>query len=682
MRRVFRALSLTVVAYGAMTRCASSPVRSAGGDVAPPPAPIHGFSSLEEAEPSLLGLEDRRAWDRTLLEQATASADPAVRCRAAVALGRIGDERASGPLSRLLADSNPEVRAAAAFGAGILGEPGLTKDLAPLLSDTDPRVVVRAAWAIGFLDPREAEETLAAAVPGAATPEPRAAVLRGLWRFSTPAAAAAALPYVADPDVRIHEAALYALARRPQESSLATLTAALPDPDEDTAALAARALGILGRKESIGPLAAAIDGPRTPVTINAMAALEAVIEKNPGISPPADRSARLLALAGDANPNLAVPALTLLRWLASDREVFRRLWSVASTGAGRRQQVALQSLMAGLSEESENLTDAAIESPNRFLRAAAAESLSFLPEADAEPRRARLAADPEVVVRLKVLEGLRTPIAARSNRALVAGALADPDPGVRAAAVEALALTADAAVLPMILQAVQRSAADREPDVPIAAIGAAEKWPGEPAARAIVEGAYRHPSTLVSRLGRRSLVKSFHADPATLTLREYVTGKSISDYAALLAEARLPWTAAVETVRGAFRIRLAGKEASITSANFLQLARRGFFDGVVIHRVVPNFVVQDGDPTATGNGGPGYEIRDEIGPIPYVEGSVGMALSGPDTGGSQWFITHAPQPHLDGIYTLFGQVISGMDVVKRIEQGDSILRVTVSMGPS
>jgi cyclophilin family peptidyl-prolyl cis-trans isomerase len=228
------------------------------------------------------------------------------------------------------------------------------------------------------------------------------------------------------------------------------------------------------------------------------------------------------------------------------------------------------------------------------------------------------------------------------------------------------------------LEMVTRSYADRDPDVPIAAIGAAEKSPESAAARAVVEAAYRHPSTLVSRLARRSLVKTFHADPAEFPWREYVTGKSVADYAALLAEARRPWTATIETARGAFTVWFAGEAAPLTVMNFVALAQKAYFDGAPIHRVVPNFVVQDGDPTGTGNGGSGYEIRDELNTIPYLTGTVGMALAGPDTGGSQWFVTQAPQPHLDGGYTVFGSVVSGMDVVLRIEQGDKIIRVTAS----
>jgi cyclophilin family peptidyl-prolyl cis-trans isomerase len=172
-------------------------------------------------------------------------------------------------------------------------------------------------------------------------------------------------------------------------------------------------------------------------------------------------------------------------------------------------------------------------------------------------------------------------------------------------------------------------------------------------------------------------VRSFKGDAATLP-RPFYPGRTEAEYAAQLKEAKKPWQARIETARGTFVIRLLGSQAPLTVVNFVDLASKKYFDGVPIHRVVPNFVVQDGDPTGTGNGGPGYEIRDELNTIPYRTGSVGMALAGPDTGGSQWFVTQATQPHLDGGYTVFGSVISGMDVVLRIEQGDRILRVTAS----
>jgi cyclophilin family peptidyl-prolyl cis-trans isomerase len=134
-------------------------------------------------------------------------------------------------------------------------------------------------------------------------------------------------------------------------------------------------------------------------------------------------------------------------------------------------------------------------------------------------------------------------------------------------------------------------------------------------------------------------------------------------------------TATINTVRGPIRLELFGMEAPITVANFLSLARSGYYRNTRFHRVVPNFVVQDGDPRDDGNGGPGYAIRDEMNRHRYERGAVGMALSGPDTGGSQYFITHSPQPHLDGHYTVFGRVISGYDILDKIVQGDLITRV-------
>jgi cyclophilin family peptidyl-prolyl cis-trans isomerase len=133
----------------------------------------------------------------------------------------------------------------------------------------------------------------------------------------------------------------------------------------------------------------------------------------------------------------------------------------------------------------------------------------------------------------------------------------------------------------------------------------------------------------------------------------------------------------IETDRGTIQLELAVLDAPLTCDQFVSLARRGFFNGLAWHRVVPNFVVQDGDPRGDGEGGSGRTVRDELNPRPYVRGTVGMALDGPDTGSSQYFITHSPQPHLDGRYTVFGRVVSGMAVVDQLQPGDPIRQVRV-----
>ena len=147
------------------------------------------------------------------------------------------------------------------------------------------------------------------------------------------------------------------------------------------------------------------------------------------------------------------------------------------------------------------------------------------------------------------------------------------------------------------------------------------------------------------------------------------------------------YTATIETDKGRIVLDLFAKEAPKTVNSFVFLAREGFYDGVTFHRVIADFMIQGGDPTGTGAGGPGYNFDDEVDPAknPHKHdkpGVLSMANRGPGTksNGSQFFITHRPTPHLDGKHTVFGQVREGQDVVDKIEQGDVIKTVTVEEG--
>jgi cyclophilin family peptidyl-prolyl cis-trans isomerase len=133
--------------------------------------------------------------------------------------------------------------------------------------------------------------------------------------------------------------------------------------------------------------------------------------------------------------------------------------------------------------------------------------------------------------------------------------------------------------------------------------------------------------------------------------------------------------ARLHTSVGTMEWEFATREAPQTVRNFVTLARRGYFDSLWVHRVVPDFVIQDGDPTGTGSGGPGHTIRCEYNQLRYESGMVGMALSGKDTGGSQWFVTLSPQPHLNGRYTIFARVTSGLEVARQVTQGARVFRV-------
>src|SRR5207302_292282 len=156
------------------------------------------------------------------------------------------------------------------------------------------------------------------------------------------------------------------------------------------------------------------------------------------------------------------------------------------------------------------------------------------------------------------------------------------------------------------------------------------------------------------------------------------TRNTESDYHRAIGRIGRKSTATVVTSKGSFVIEFLPGDAPLTVDNFIQLARKGYFNGQTIPRVVPNFVIQAGDPRGDTNGGPGYQIRCEINEVLYERGAVGMALSGKDTGGSQWFVTHSPQPHLDGGYTVFGQVNEiGMKVVDKIVRGDKISSIRI-----
>jgi peptidyl-prolyl cis-trans isomerase B (cyclophilin B) len=157
-------------------------------------------------------------------------------------------------------------------------------------------------------------------------------------------------------------------------------------------------------------------------------------------------------------------------------------------------------------------------------------------------------------------------------------------------------------------------------------------------------------------------------------------GKQYDSAPALTVDTTRTYQVTLETDRGNIELELFPEYAPVTVNNFLFLAKDGFYDGVAFHRVIANFMVQGGDPTGTGRGGPGYRFEDEFegNPLRHERGVISMANAGPGTNGSQFFITHGPQPHLDGRHTVFGKVRKGQDVVDAIRQGDAIRAIIVA----
>jgi cyclophilin family peptidyl-prolyl cis-trans isomerase len=156
----------------------------------------------------------------------------------------------------------------------------------------------------------------------------------------------------------------------------------------------------------------------------------------------------------------------------------------------------------------------------------------------------------------------------------------------------------------------------------------------------------------------------------------------------MIIDTNKQYTATIQTEKGNLVIQLFAKDVPRTVNNFVFLTREGFYNGSTFHRVIPGFMAQGGDPTGTGAGGPGYEFADEITPYKHVSGSIAMANHGVNTNGSQFFICYADQPHLDGGWSVFGQMVQGMDVLKKLTPrdptknpsftGDKIITVTIA----
>ncbi|MBC7798177.1 MAG: peptidylprolyl isomerase [Pyrinomonadaceae bacterium] len=216
-------------------------------------------------------------------------------------------------------------------------------------------------------------------------------------------------------------------------------------------------------------------------------------------------------------------------------------------------------------------------------------------------------------------------------------------------------------------------------DAQIAILNALVKLDRKAALAALINGinsgdyvVRRHTANLIRQNDLIKFTGDF--EPRVGTVRNSIFKQA--DY--VRAVSRQKAKAVVTTEKGVFTIELSPQDAPLNVESFIALANKNYFDGIAFHRIVPNFVVQGGDPRGDGNGGPNYQIRCEINELAYERGAVGMALSGKDTGGSQFFVTHSSQPHLDGGYTVFGKVDdSGMKVVDKLSRGDKIISVKI-----
>lgn len=660
--------SLVVVALLGLAACRSAaPPASTQPRRAPEPAPRADASTLESRAVLLL-LSDRRMYDSTALELMLAG-PVEVRRELAVALGRIGDRRGRSLLQGLLVDSDLEVRRAAAFALGELGDPEARRALIVAAVDDDAELGALAVEALGKLATPLAEVRRAL---GALAPEAAWRRLAGaLFRFAEPELAAAAGEGLARPEPEVRAGCAYALGRTARPEGVELLRGRVTDADPFVRAWAARGLGEAGGLDDLGRLEPLLSDPALSPRIQAIRAGARLLGRFSAL-PPLGWGDRLSTLADDASAGVRAAALEAAGRFLPNPALEQTLRRRADDGESRESELAFAALVEGRVADAAELVAAAAAAEEPRLRARAAEAAARLGDFGT---LATLAEDPLAAVRAAALEGLAEG-AGDALPELAGRFLDDPDPVVRATALD---LAARQPGVPAARLAAAVDAGRRDPinDARLAGVRAlAALAAARPAERAAVVEALDRLRDDRDGLVRREAVAGLAGlGEARPPAGPYELGRGLDFYRGVLQQTAARRRVELVTERGALVLELACPEAPLTCLSFLQLARQGYFDGIVFHRVVPDFVVQGGDPRGDGWGGPGYALRDEINRLRYHRGALGMALSGPDTGGSQFFLTLSPQPHLDGGFTVFGRVVDGDSVLDEIRQEDRILSV-------
>lgn len=602
-------------------------------------------------------------------------ADQSVRQAAAFALGQRRDPQAAASLRAYLQDPSPRMRARVVEAAAKLEGEQLHADLALALRDADPSVRIEAAdgtvlWSRSESNAAEIDRELLDALiprdeqglplsPDATALELRWHLLHALARRNAPSGRGVFLERLGSRAALDRLFAAMGLARTAAEPDAdtgiadAAATAALgalltgaeersPEPDWRVAVEACHALGNLGDAAALGPLVGAANNKSVHVRIAAMGALA----------------------------KLRVP----------DNKVLVALHRAQLDLSRGVRAAALQALVQrSKPEQGLGLVLPSAHSDDYIERGLAATTAGLIDTPEATALLQSLVNDQAHFVATRAAESIGAQNLERV-RPLLHEYLKHPDNGVRLAAVMGLARNPVEADAPGLIEAFRTSTGEISGEVAFNALRALAQA-GGPLARAIHLEAVRDPRPHVRRVAVEGLEGTFGqritpAEPGPLDIQGEV---------ALPGRDYPRWThnplVEIVTTKGVLLFELLPAEAPAHVHSFLELAQTGFYDGLIFHRVVADFVVQGGDMRGDGNGGKpvrGSDLRGEFTSRSYRRGALGMPRNeDPDSGGSQIFVTHRPTPHLDSRYTLFGLLLEGGEVLDTLELGDRILRIAM-----
>ncbi len=668
--------------------------------------------------PKIIRYEDERTVTGDLLDMLTLSHGGARR-RAILALGRIGYYSGITALIEILKnDRSARMRSAAAFSLGEieshLAAAALLESLRSA-TESDPEVRARVIEALGKITSNKLSaealgkygvsgiaSALALFLPDTNKPPSQdekfiaSMAITALLKIKLPSSIAALSAQLRSPDADLRWQAINAIIRI-RDGIAATVPALLPlldDKDALVRAYAARALGVAGDKQAVEPLMRRLTDADHRVVVNTINALGALGDPRATSALLALGNTKLAGYRAFDREREGVPEqqnfllliAAALGNIKDERALdFLKAFRFADGHAGSSPEAEIavakfgetaffdipegMDLPQGEWKAMQNYAQGLGEVGSERAKTALLDSLSGKTYGKADPRAISDILNALARVKVKglrdiLLEQLKAAdVIVRATSATLLGELGDRSNRVTGALEEAY----------------KASRADVMNDARIAILEAAAKL-GQPMNIRALSGPTRDEDYVVRLRAADALRQSDAETPSSiLQIGKVETGHDRDYWRRIYQLTISPKNplAIIHTKKGPIRIELFASDAPMTVDNFLQLARKGFYDGLTFMRVVPNFVIQGGDPRGDMNGGPGYQIRDEINMRRYETGTVGMALSGKDTGGSQFFITHSPQPHLDGGYTVFGQVVSGLETVNRIARGDRIERIEI-----
>ncbi|MEP6782689.1 MAG: HEAT repeat domain-containing protein [Acidobacteriota bacterium] len=612
-----------------------------------------------------------------------------VRRRSALAIGRVRLPEAVPALTNILpTDSDPEVRQMAAFALGLIGDNAAGPALITALNDPDPLIQGRAAEALGMIGNKAAAQAITQMVlthvsGGALTgidPDdmafpkapPVEAVRLGAYamvRLGSYDSLASAFLDQGKPRSRWWPIA-FAFQRVNDARAGTVLLDLFNGEGQLTRAFAARGLGVLKEQRAAAPLLAAVADAGQPlaVRIQAVRAIAQLDDSRGGAA------LRQLIISPRVDQNLQLEAISALAKLR-DPAAADLLIDLVSAEWPSVRAAALNALARTDADTFITSISALDPDPHWSVRAALATTLGDLGRERAQAPLTSMLKDSDQRVIPAVLDALAKVGAANANEEFMARLKSD-DPVVRAAAARGLATVKAPNASAALIEAAKAAQSDGLYVARTAALDALTTV--DPAAAKPLLAAALADRDWAVRMRAAENLKELDPAADVASMRPAPT-PIVPELAAIdtFVAPKYSPQAYIDTSKGTIQFELAVLDAPRTVANFIALIRKDYFRGVQLHRVVPDFVVQDGDPRGDGEGGPGYTIRDEINQRPYLRGTVGMALDWADTGGSQFFITLSPQPHLDGRYTVFGQVVAGMDVVDRLQQWDTINSIRV-----